>query len=246
MVKPEDLESINAQLTQLDAAGIVQWAVENVSGLFQTSALGLSGLVILDMLSKILPKENDKQKVDLIFIDTLHHFKETLDLLEEVKTKYPQTEVHVYKPEGCATEQEFAAKNGDKLWETNELLYDYLVKVEPADRAFKELGVKAVFTGRRRSQGGSRAELQPVDITEDGMVKINPLYNWSFEDVRAYMKSNGVPSNALLSQGYRSVGDYHSTEPVKEGEDERAGRWKGKAKTECGIHDTKRFADLRS
>lgn len=242
MFTKEELAHINSYLTQLGPEKIIEWAIITIPGLYQTTALGLSGLVTMDIISK---NELFKNSVDLIFIDTLHHFKETLTLLEDVKQKYPNFKVHVYRPENANTESEFAEQNGEKLWETNELFYDYLVKVEPADRAYKELGVKAVFTGRRRSQGGDRETLQPVEITNEGLIKINPLYNWSFPDVKKYIETNNVPYNSLLDKGYRSVGDYHSTEPVAEGEDERAGRWKGKAKSECGIHDTGRFAELR-
>jgi phosphoadenosine phosphosulfate reductase len=76
-----------------------------------------------------------------------------------------------------------------------------------------------------------------VEVDEAGLIKINPLASWSFKQVDGYIKLNNVPYNELLDRGYKSVGDWHSTEPVKEGEDERAGRWKGQAKTECGIHN---------
>lgn len=240
----EELVRINGHLAVLPAEEIIQWAIDAIPGLFQTTAFGLTGLVILDIISK---KFNGKASpVEVIFIDTLHHFQETLELVEQVKAHYTNTRFHVFKPEEAQNEAEFSAKNGENLWETNELLYDYLVKVEPADRAYKELNVKAVFTGRRQSQGASRSNIQFVEVMEDGMIKINPLVNWSFADVEKYIRKNNVPFNKLLDKGYRSVGDYHSTVPVGEGEDERAGRWKGKAKTECGIHDTKRFADLRN
>ena len=94
-----------------------------------------------------------------------------------------------------------------------------------------------MLTGRRRSQGVKRGELDILEIDETGLIKVNPLANWSFKQVQAYVKDNDVPSNDLLDQGYRSVGDWHSTQPVTESEDERAGRWKGRQKTECGIHN---------
>lgn len=180
-----------------------------------------------------------KPDIDLIFLDTLHHFKETLELVDRVKRRYPNQTVHVYKPEGCETVDEFTAKHGEKLWENNEELYDYIAKVEPAQRAYAELQVAAVITGRRKSQGGKRGEMDIIEVDDAGMIKINPLANWSFEQVEDYIKDNDVPTNVLLTQGYRSVGDWHSTQPVKEGEDERAGRWKGRAKSECGIHNKK-------
>ena len=177
------------------------------------------------------------QMVDLIFFDTLHHFPETLALVEQVRSKYPLVNLHVYKPEGVETAEELAEKYGERLWETNDELYDWVAKVEPAQRAYRELQVNAVLTGRRRSQGGKRGDIAIIEVDEAGLIKINPLANWTFEDVQDYVKANNVPYNPLLDQGYKSVGDWHSTQPIKEGEDERAGRWKGQQKTECGIHN---------
>lgn len=140
---------------------------------------------------------------------------------------------------------DFTAKHGDKLWDTNDELYDYIAKVEPAERAYSELQVKAVLTGRRRSQGGKRGDLDIIEVDEAGLIKINPLANWSFAQVKAYVDEHNVPYNDLLNQGYKSVGDWHSTQPVAAGEDERSGRWKGKNKSECGIHNPKsRYAQF--
>lgn len=195
------------------------------------------------MLSKL--SSPTKTKLDLIFMDTLHHFDETLSLLQNVRQKYPSFQVHVYKPKDAETANEFAARYGNKLWETNEELYDWTAKVEPSERAYRELGVKAVLTGRRKGQGGARKCLPIIEIDDTGLVKVNPLANWTFGQVKKYIDENNVPYNELLDRGYKSVGDWHSTQPVSEGEDERAGRWKGRAKTECGIHNPKsRYAAL--
>lgn len=175
--------------------------------------------------------------VDLIFLDTLHHFPETLALLDKVRERYPLVNLHVYRPEGAETVQDFAQKYGERLWETNDQLYDWVAKVEPAQRAYRELQVSAVLTGRRRSQGGKRGDLDVIEMDEAGLIKVNPLANWNFKQVQEYIKVNNVPYNELLDQGYKSIGDWHSTQPIKEGEDERAGRWKGQQKTECGIHN---------
>jgi phosphoadenosine phosphosulfate reductase len=97
--------------------------------------------------------------------------------------------------------------------------------------------VEAVITGRRQSQGADRAQLQPIEIDSTGLINVNPLCRWSFEDVKEYIDLFAVPSNELLDQGYKSVGDWHSTKVPVEGQDERAGRWSGNAqKTECGLH----------
>lgn len=218
-------------------AEVLRWCLTSLPRLYQTSAFGLTGLAIMDMLSKL--DGPIKPDIDMIFLDTLHHFPETLDLVDRVKKRYNHLTIHIYKPEGCDTAEDFAAKHGDKLWETNDELYDYIAKVEPAQRAYAELQVAAVITGRRKSQGGKRGDLDIIEVDDTGMIKVNPLANWNFKQVQDYIKENNVPVNALLDQGYRSVGDWHSTQPVAAGEDERAGRWKGRDKSECGIHNKK-------
>ena len=214
---------------------ILRWCITTIPSLFQTTSFGLTGLVIRDMLSKMtIPRP---QMVDIIFFDTLHHFPETLALLDEVRSRYPLATFHIYKPEKVESAEEFARKHDDKLWETNGDLYDWIAKVEPAQRAYRELQVNAVITGRRRSQGGRRGDLPVIEVDEAGLIKINPLASWTFSQVRDYIKVNNVPYNKLLDRGYKSIGDWHSTKPVAESEDERSGRWQGQQKTECGIHN---------
>jgi phosphoadenosine phosphosulfate reductase len=121
-------------------------------------------------------------------LDTLYHFKETLALTQIAADNY-LAPLHVYRPPEVETTEEFEAKYGQKLWETDEDTYDYLVKVEPAQRAYRELGVKAVITGRRKSQGADRADLKAVEIDSTGLIKINPLINWSFKQVKDYIDS---------------------------------------------------------
>jgi len=227
----DQLALINGHLSLLTPSEILQWGVEHLPGLHQTTSFGLTGLVGLDMLSKITDSTPP-----LIFFDTLYHFQETLQLVEDVKTRYG-VDVAVYKPDRCETVQDFEAIYGEKAWEVSEEVYDYLVKVEPAQRAYKELGVRSVITGRRASQGAARSTLQPLEIDSTGLYKLNPFVSWSFDQVKAYIDEHNVPRNALLDQGYKSIGDWHSTEKSGEGDaGERAGRWKGKGKSECGLH----------
>ncbi|KAF3390563.1 Phosphoadenosine phosphosulfate reductase [Penicillium rolfsii] len=229
------LQFLNRQLQFLEPQEILKWCITSLPHLFQTTAFGLTGLVTLDMLSKLeVPRP---QMVDLIFLDTLHHFPETLALVDKVRRRYPLNNVHVYKPLGADTAAEFEAKYGSRLWEVDDQLYDWVAKVEPAQRAYREMNVHAVLTGRRRSQGGKRGDLDIIEVDEAGLIKINPLANWSFDQVKAYVKEHNVPYNELLDRGYKSIGDWHSTQPVADNEDERSGRWKGQQKTECGIHN---------
>ena len=222
---------------------ILQWCITTLPSLFQTTAFGLTGLTTLDMLSKMkIPRP---QMVDLLFFDTLHHFPETLNLIDRIRERYPLVNIHVYKPADSDTAKDFARQHGERLWETNDELYDWLAKVEPAQRAYKELQVSAVLTGRRRSQGGKRGDIDVIEVDEAGLVKVNPFANWTFEKVQEYVKANDVPYNELLDRGYKSVGDWHSTKPVKAGENERDGRWQGQQKTECGIHNPRsKFAQF--
>ena len=229
-VPPSHVPRTNTEIPE-----ILQWCITTLPSLFQTTAFGLTGLAILDMLSKLkIPRP---QAVDLIFLDTLHHFSETLSLVSRVRKQYPLVNIHVYKPNGVDTAEEFAQKYGEKLWETNDQLYDWVAKVDPAQRAYRELQVNAVLTGRRRSQGGKRGDMDVIEVDEADLIKVNPLANWTFKQVQDYIKANNVPYNELLDRGYKSIGDWHSTQPIKDGEDERAGRWKGQQKTECGIHN---------
>lgn len=125
------------------------------------------------------------------------------------------------------------------MWESDADKYDYLVKAEPAHRIYVDLGVQAVFTGRRRSQGGERAELQILELDHQihpPLLKINPLVMWNHDQVWNYIRENAVPYNTLHDKGYKSIGDYHSTAVTGHHESEREGRWKNQEKTECGLH----------
>lgn len=222
---------------------ILQWCITSLPSLFQETAFGLTGLTTLDMLSKM--KVPRPQMVDLLYFDTLYAFPETYNLIDRIRDRYPLVNLHIYKPAGTDTTSDFERQHGEKLWETNGELYDWIAKVEPAQRAYRELQVNAVLTGRRRSQGGKRGDIPIIEVDEAGLIKVNPLANWSFQQVIDYIKSNNVPYNELLDRGYKSVGDWHSTKPVREGEDERAGRWQGQQKTECGIHNPRsKFAQF--
>ncbi|KAF2861528.1 MGSUL7 PAPS reductase [Piedraia hortae CBS 480.64] len=230
------LKFINKQLSELEPEDVLKWCLTSLPQLWQTSAFGLTGLAIMDMISKL--DFTIKPNIELIFLDTLYHFPQTLDLVERVKQRYPNLSIHTFKPEGCETTAEFEKTYGERLWEADEEKYDWVAKVEPAQRAYRELDVKAVITGRRRSQGGKRGDLDIIEVEEEtGLIKVNPLANWTFKQVQTYIRENNVPTNDLLDQGYRSIGDWHSTQPVTESEDERAGRWRGRQKTECGIHN---------
>jgi phosphoadenosine phosphosulfate reductase len=234
------LDFLNAQLEKMSPVEVLRFTKILFPNVYQSTAFGLTGLATIDMLSKIQKDWPESPKIDLIFLDTLYHFQETYDLVNKVRQQYPEIKLHVYKPDGAETAEAFESLYGEKLYEVSSEMYDWVAKVEPLQRAYAELGVKAILTGRRRSQGGHRQKIPVIELDEEtGIIKINPMVNWSFNQVHEYIKENNVPYNALLDRGYKSIGDWHSTVPVADGEDERAGRWKGQDKSECGIHNKK-------
>ncbi|KAL3965060.1 hypothetical protein ACCO45_002064 [Purpureocillium lilacinum] len=242
----EHIAYLNDQMENMHPMDILRFCKIMFPNLYQSTAFGLTGLATMDMLSKIQQENPNSKTVDLIFLDTLYHFKETYELVDRVKARYPNVPVHIFKPDGVDTVEELEETYGQEMWNTASDMYDWIVKVEPLQRAYDELKVTAVLNGRRRSQGAARGSIPIIELDEErGIIKINPMAAWSFKQVNDYIRENNVPYNALLDQGYKSVGDWHSTSPVAEGEDERAGRWKGQAKTECGIHNKKsRYAQF--
>ncbi|KAI9353485.1 phosphoadenosine phosphosulfate reductase, partial [Obelidium mucronatum] len=244
---PEYIAYLNKSLSTRTPQEILEWALISLPGLVQTTAFGLTGLAILDMISKIREKRGlDQHPVPLIFIDTLYHFKETLDLAQKASETY-NAPLQIYTPNTFPSTSAFEDHHGQKLWETDPDVYDYLVKVEPGRRAALENNAQVTITGRRRSQGAARAAIPILELDSSvspPMLKLNVLADWDYNKVWGYIQENKVPYNELHEKGYKSIGDWHSTAPTAPGESERDGRWKGQEKTECGLH--KDYFKMRS
>jgi phosphoadenosine phosphosulfate reductase len=189
------------------------------------SAFGPGSLVLMHALHEL------EIRLPVLFVDTLHHFSETLEHVERVRDRY-DLDLRVFRP--YDTLSEFEASHGPRLWERDLDQYQRISKVEPFRRATADL--EAWFTGRRREQSETRARLPIVEGTDQ--LKINPLANWSRSEVWRYILANQIPYNPLHDQGYASIGDRPLTTPIAAGEPERAGRWRGSERTECGIHVT--------
>lgn len=145
-----------------------------------------------------------------------------------------------FGPQAASSREEFEKLYGKELWKTDPDFYQYLTKVEPTARALELLKVDVWITGRRRTQGDARSDLEVVEIDADGRLKINPLAFISWTDIENYISENKVPYNALLDRGYKSIGDFHSTIAISDDAPERAGRWAGSGRTECGMHSKHR------
>ncbi|MDR0788444.1 MAG: phosphoadenylyl-sulfate reductase [Gemmatimonadota bacterium] len=188
-----------------------------------SSAFGPTSLVLIDMIAEA------GFDIPVIFVDTLHHFAETIELVERVRARYG-VDIRIFRPE--ADRASFEARYGERLWERDLALYQEVAKVEPFRRATSEFD--AWLTGRRREQASTRTELP---LVEDGeKLRINPLVDWNRGQVWSYILDRKIPYNLLHDQGYTSIGDEPLTTSTKEGEDERAGRWRGSDRVECGIH----------
>jgi len=229
----EYLQQMNQMLSQQSLESVLEWCCSSLPNLAQVTSFGSTGMVILHALHKL------GLKPPTVFLDTLHHFDETLEHARQVEKEYG-IEVHWYHCKLASTRSDFERifKSTD-MWISNPHKYEQLTKVEPLERALEDLKISAWMSGRRRDQGGLRDDLQILELDEiDGRIKVNPLAFWTKDEVWAYLKREGVAYNPLFDKSYTSIGDSvtttKNTDPSK---GERAGRfYQFKDKTECGIH----------
>lgn len=198
---------------------------EDVGRTALVSSFGAESVVLLHMISLI------DRTLPVLFIDTEMLFAETLAYQEEVAEKLGLTNIITVK----ADRARLAFEDPDgTLHQFNTDACCALRKTEPLERALS--GYDAWITGRKRYQGSTRANVEFFEAEGDLRIKVNPLAHWGKDDLIEYMVNNRLPRHPLVAKGYPSIGCAPCTSPVKPGEDERAGRWRGSAKTECGIH----------
>lgn len=224
-----DLDTLNQQFEQATPQQILAWCLQNIpDGLVQMTSFSM--LAVTHMLYAEL-----KAQTPVVFIDTLHLFPETLETAQKAKDRYGLN-LQTFRAAEIDSRAAFAARYGEALWERDVVRFHQLTKVEPLQRALSELEVKTWITGRRRDQSANRQDLSIFERDTDGRLKVNPLANWTRKEIWGYTFEHNVLYNPLHDQGYTSIGDEPLTTKVQMGEDERAGRWRGSAKTECGIH----------
>lgn len=197
-----------------------------------SSSLGAEDQVITDMISKI-----DKS-TKIFTLDTGRLFPETYDLIDRTSKRY-SLPIQVYFPDAPQVENMVKEKGINLFFESieNRKLCCHIRKIEPLKRAFK--GLDVWICGLRRDQSVTRTDVQMVEWDEaNGLIKLNPLVDWTEEQVWAYIKNNKVPYNRLHDQGFPSVGCQPCTRAIVEGEDLRAGRWwwENPETKECGLH----------
>jgi phosphoadenosine phosphosulfate reductase len=217
--------SAAARLEGRSAEEVVEWALGEFGERFCVTS-SFADAVLVHVVSRVAPG------IDVVFLDTGLHFAETLRVREIVQRTLPVT-VRSVRPEQTVAEQ--AEEHGPKLWARNPDECCALRKVEPLERALSRYDAWAA--GLRRDESPSRANTPVVQYeAARGKVKVSPLYAWTQADVDAYISRHNVPVNALLRQGYASVGCWPCTRRTPPGADPRAGRWPMFDKTECGLH----------
>ena len=228
-----DLDELNQRFENAHPSEILAWSVANIpTKLVQTSAFNVDDLVITDILYREL---KPKKAVPVMFLDTLYHFRETLELVAKAKEIY-NLDLRTYKLPNIDSREAFTEAFGDELWDRDIQKFHYVTKIEPLQRGLAELQALAWITGRRRDQAPTRATMPIFENDIKHRIKINPLANWTRKESWAYTAEHKMIYNPLHDQGYPSIGDEPITTKVAPGEDERAGRWRGTGKTECGIH----------
>jgi phosphoadenosine phosphosulfate reductase len=222
-----DIQSAADSLQHASAPEILRWAVDRFyPRLTMATAFGAEGLCILHMLAEIEPR------VRVFNLDTGYQFPETLELREKIKDRYG-IEVEFVRAEQSVPEYE--AEHGGPLYlhRPDQCCYDR--KIVPLRRAIE--GYDAWISAIRKDQTADRGRAAVVQKDRKfGLVKINPLLNWTKSDVWRLILEHNIPYNPLHDQGYPSIGCWPCTAPVGEGQDERAGRWAGTGKKECGLH----------
>jgi phosphoadenosine phosphosulfate reductase len=224
-----DLEQLargaRLELESAPATEILRWAVQTFGARFAVAS-SMQDAVLMHLVSQVAAS------VDVLFLDTGYHFAETLGTRDAVAAAYDMNVISL-TPRQTVAEQD--ATEGPKLHDRDPDRCCRMRKVEPLDRALAHYDAWA--TGLRRVEAPSRRGTPVVSYDADrGKVKIAPIAAWSDAEVEDYIAEHGILVNPLVTAGYPSIGCAPCTRATAAGQDPRAGRWAGLAKTECGIH----------
>src|SRR3954466_1947354 len=215
-LSPSEMAALNEQFETTPASEVIRWAVDLFHPHLCLTA-SMTDAVLIDLAVKVEPA------IEVVFIDTGYHFPETLATVERVRRRY-----------GLNLRMMTVPTHDEELWRVDPENCCSAVKVGQLDRALA--GKQAWMSGLRRAESPTRADASILSLDPRGLVKINPIANWTDVDVQGYIADHDVPVNPLVNQGYLSIGCQPCTHPVAEGEDPRSGRWVGSDKTECGLH----------
>ena len=202
------------------------WAAETFGDRLVVAS-AMQDAMVIDLVTSVKPD------VDVLFLDTGYHFAETIGTRDAVATVYDRVRIVSARPDRSVAEQD--AAEGTDLFARDPDRCCFLRKVVPLQRTLA--GYDAWVTGVKRTDGPSRADTPVVSFDEKfGVVKVNPVATWTEQEAEEYVREHGVLVNPLVEAGYPSIGCAPCTAKVEAGGDVRAGRWTGRAKTECGLH----------
>ncbi|MFC7062558.1 phosphoadenylyl-sulfate reductase [Halobacillus seohaensis] len=208
------------------ALEVLEWGYQTYDDIVYACSFGAEGIVLLDLISQV------KKDAHIVFLDTDVHFQETYDLIDQIKSRFPELQITMKKADLTLEEQ--AQKHGEKLWNTNPNQCCFIRKIKPLEDALE--GATAWVSGLRREQSPSRSKTDFINKDDRfRSIKICPLIHWTWEDVWNHIKENNLPYNDLHDQGYASIGCMPCTSP-SDNPNDRSGRWQGFEKTECGLH----------
>jgi phosphoadenosine phosphosulfate reductase len=217
--------ALQARLRSCEARSTIEFAVETFARkIALTSSFGAESAVLLHLVSRVAPH------MPVLFLDTGKLFPETIAYRDALIRRLGLTAVRIVSPNPSKIQE---VDPTGYLWTVDPDQCCEIRKVEPLAQVLTEFS--AWITGRKRFQGSSRTDL-PVFERDGSHVKINPLAAWSELDIENYLVEHDLPRHPLVARGYRSIGCTHCTSPTAPGENARAGRWRHKGKTECGIH----------
>ncbi len=219
--------ALNGMFDEMDALGVLRYAASDVlpGDLAIVSSFGADSSVLLHLVAQVDPS------MPVYFLETGKHFAETLAYVETLKKHLGLINVHAIHPNPDDVRR--FDPDGD-LWETDPDSCCHIRKTEPLEPITEQYG--GWVTGRKRFQTKERGVLPHFELTSDDRIKVNPLAYFSDADVNQYKIDHGLPEHPLFAKGYKSIGCAPCTSVVAEGEDPRAGRWRGLNKKECGIH----------
>lgn len=221
-----EAEEVANTLEGLKAGERIKWLYETYGDrVVASTSFGLQAAVMLHLIAENAPK------IPVVFVDTGYLFPETYRYLDTL-TEQLDVDLRKYVPRMTAAQQD--AKYG-KLWESDPARYASINKVEPMDRALKEIGGDIWLSGLRRSQSSTRAN-RSIAEQQSSTLKVYPILDWADAQVASYFYSNKLPSHPLESEGYLTMGDWHSTRKPEDGEDAESTRFGGE-KYECGLHE---------
>ena len=224
-----EIDRLAAEFEDRSAEHVLEWAAERFGErVVLTCSWQKQSSVLVDMISRVAPG------MRVVEFDTGILFPETYETREKLIARYP-VRFERLEPELTLAEQ--AARHGDRLWERDPDACCGIRKVAPLRRALEDSD--AWVTGIRREQSTTRRNARKIDLDERrGVVKVQPLADWTSRDVWRYIWRHGIPYNPLHDHGYPSIGCIPCTTPADGSpSDERAGRWRGTGKVECGLHD---------